>query len=232
MLLQSFPYPPITKTLTAADSVNLRINLLQLKVDSLEKIVLKTEIGTGFFSDVISTNLYMFATIIGLGSFISWAFIGKMLVAHKKSVANNAGTMIRNHTEKYDVSLNEIRDKLLDTIYDASVSMYFNAIENGTETTQFRWSMTTLSAHLNVKRASPETRLFLIENSVGHLKKIEVGDKTTKENLKIYQDILDRLDLLGDAGISLIAQNMREDILNICHSKPTVIRDTVNEDAP
>lgn len=45
--------------MTTTGSLKRTVNLMQVKLDSLEKIVLKTEIGSSFFSDVISTNLYM-----------------------------------------------------------------------------------------------------------------------------------------------------------------------------
>ena len=230
MSSQSFPYPLPVKHISVSDSLKNSLHVMQVKLDSLEKVVIKTEIGTGFFSDVISTNLYTFATIISLTALISWGFIGRMLAMHKKAVEAASIKIVRDHAEKYDTSLNEIREKLLQTIFDASTSMYLSSLDAGSETSRFRWAILTLSAYLDIKGGTLKLRKTIAGLAVKHLNKLSVGDKTVKTHVKTYLDTLDKLDLIKDKELTALSKNMREDILHICHAKPQVEPDNLMED--
>jgi len=76
------------QALSKAGSLStIKINQLTYKLDSLQKVVQKTEIGQGYFSDIIGSQLTYFSliigAIIGLIALISW---GGIIYFYKKEI--------------------------------------------------------------------------------------------------------------------------------------------------
>ena len=96
------------------------INHMQYKIDSLSKIVNETKIGHDFFSDVISTNLYMFATIIGLAALLSWGWLKLNLYLHKKNIDSQVKELVASLRSYVDKDTSLIWKKLNRTHFDVN----------------------------------------------------------------------------------------------------------------
>jgi len=87
------------QTLTKADSLStIKINQLTVKIDSLQKVVAKTEVGQGYFSDILNSQLVIFSVIItvisGLAALISWKWIERKIVKIDKVFSKFEETVI------------------------------------------------------------------------------------------------------------------------------------------
>lgn len=206
---------------TALDSLKHSMAQLQVKVDSLQKVSERAEIGKEFFSDAISSNLYNFAIILGFLGFISISSIAAILINHKRLVRKDALKIVADHIEKYDNSLTEIRSKLLATIFNAARSMYFNAIKNSTENHMFNWCMSTVSAYMDLEKTDDEYTIMWLDKCAIHLNKVLIGDSVIKTNINNYIRTLKKTENSKNLIIQTKTKNLREDLLNICHSKPS-----------
>ncbi|MEJ2905062.1 hypothetical protein WAE58_21635 [Pedobacter panaciterrae] len=199
---------------TVIDSLKYSLSQLQVKVDSLQKVTERAEIGKEFFSDTISTNLYMFATIIGLAALVSWGVIGGMLYLHKRKVEKRAILLISQHTEKYDTSLLKIKSTLLDTNLNATRSMYFAAIQNKANPPLiFDWSMRTFSALIDCRPKSFGEINTWVENTRKALNSLKEGDYLIKKNVTRYvnrlNEVMPILNEEAQASIKLIIEDIR-----------------------
>jgi hypothetical protein len=59
---------------TVTDSLKHSLAQVQHRLDSIGKVVMKTEIGTEFFSDIISANLLTYGTILTILGLVSWGW--------------------------------------------------------------------------------------------------------------------------------------------------------------
>ena len=219
MLFQALPNSGSVKSISSIDSLKQSMHFMQVKMDSLERVVLKTEIGTNFFSDVISQNLYTYAIIISLLALISWGTIWTTMFFDRKSINENTEKAIKVHSEKFDLSLNDVKYKLLQTIYDANRGMYFVALSNGSETRKFEWALYSASAYLDTNSNSTKTLIIWLESAIGHLPLVPIRDKSLKENTQIHFKHLDKIDCHEDQMVVSLSKKIREEILSICHSK-------------
>ncbi|AMQ00939.1 hypothetical protein AY601_4088 [Pedobacter cryoconitis] len=208
MLFQVFPYPPVIKSMTATDSLKRTINLMHLKLDSLEKVVLKTEIGSGFFSDVISTNLYMFATIIGLAALISWGFISVILIAHKKKINKSMIASLALQDEKLSRENKELKEELTLTAFDVNRAMFNIVSSKNDHVNAFDWGMSTCISLILVEDFEPNFLEIWLKMAQEHLDKIELGSPALKDTLSKNAS---RLDNLLDVS-SEVAQKTIEEI--------------------
>lgn len=94
MTLQIPPFATPMKHLSKADSLNISMQSMQLKIDSLEKVVLRTEIGTSFFWSVIGLQLAIFIVLVGFGSWISWHWFQKQILNTKRECKKHSEELI------------------------------------------------------------------------------------------------------------------------------------------
>ena len=140
MLLQAFPYQVVNKPMLSADSLKHSMHLMQMKIDSLEKIVAKTEIGTSFFYSVIGLQLAVFLFIFGMLGWVGWrSFLKRMEFILEKAEESTAKSL-QEHQLSVDQNLIEIKDRLNQTHYEVCRSMFNSCIVDGHEL-MFGWAM-------------------------------------------------------------------------------------------
>lgn len=157
--------PPL-KQLSQLDSVNNILSGMQSKIDSLEKIVIKTEIGTGFFSDVISTNLYVYTAIISLTALLSWGWLTNSLRIHKKLIEDKLNL-------KMDIFQNDIsalKKNLNKTVFHTNRAMYWNAITHDVEDViKFNWALSTVNSYQECIQVDNDELEFWLEKALLHI---------------------------------------------------------------
>ncbi len=226
---------------TTVDSLRYSINKLQITVDSLQKIVLKTEIGTGFFSDVISTNLYMFATIIGLAALVSWASIAGILLYHKKVVRKDAVRIVTDTMNLVEQKIINIEMKQAQLAYDASRSMYTINEDKGHITSCFAWAISVIDSILNLIDSNSNefvkcdylTQLKVwVDTCISDLDKIPVGDMDVIEQIDESHRVINRLKTGFGEDIALQAGIMIKHINHIVYTIPQVPEDIMEGHDP
>ena len=214
---------------TVIDSLKHSISLLQLKIDSLQKVTERAEIGKEFFSDTISTNLYMFATIIGLAALISWGVIGGMLYLHKKKIRDETKHSINLLNHEFTTKTEELNDVLKNTNYDVNRAMFFSVSRDNDYSNEIGWAMSSLQAYI-YKTDHPENKylqehfdtISLWLSQIERIcKNLTTGDpvvKGNKDNLHLYLNYL--TGNIDDLVILERLKNIETDLNHIIYSKP------------
>jgi len=166
---------------TQLDSLHNTQHYLQMKVDSLSKIVNETRIATGFFSDVISQDLYTFSTIIVIAGLVSWAFVAGVLALHKKTVENNVKRIYNDEIESINAKLNSYDISVIRTKIDVHRSMYFASVNIGNHNHAFSWALRVANGWAMIsKKTGQNENQFQVETFLANaefcIKKCSLGD--------------------------------------------------------
>lgn len=204
---------------SAVDSLKASLNQMQMKIDSLEKVVLKTEIAEGFFSDALSTNLYCFSTIIGFAALISWASIAGMLYLHKKTVRKEALQSIRQHRDETLETSERIKKEIIETKYNVNRAMYF-AIGDISHEARFLWGFSTVMSIIDQDESNPDLNLIYtwMNGLTLHLKKSSSPEEL-KKNRTRYDDGIKRLRSLNDEKLNGIVSDLEDRLYQIMYSQ-------------
>lgn len=187
-----YPYIPQTPVLaTKTDSV---ISHMQYKIDSLSKIVEKTEIAHGFFSDVISQDLYMFSTIVVIAGLVSWGFVAGVLALHKRKVSLQVQKTIDENNLEINKTIKNLSYKTNKAVYDVSRAMFgISSNKDSDPSISLKWSLTVCE----ILRSPSEGAKPLLKNWVSIAKNkvdlIEIGNKHLIKNIDHYVKILNKV---------------------------------------
>lgn len=193
MNLYHFDKLPVNSLNQKTDSINLVLQRMQYKIDSLERIVNKTEIGTGFFSDVISTNLYMFATIIGLLALVSWGFIGAIIKKYKSETLKTVNLKLSEVKASLDTKYDEIENDLNNASYNINRAMYFASTQhNGIDAISLDWALTTGISILKTDHDENDLILWL-GFAEQHCENLIPGDYLVKEKIDWFSECVKSL---------------------------------------
>ena len=124
---------------------------MQSKIDSLESIVTKTEIGTGFFSEIISLQLGVFLFLVSLAGFLSWKWFQNRIDETKNYCISHSDTTINKMKNAYDDNFQKVIKNLHKTIFDSNRAMYLLAEKSNDKIALFVWSLSCDAALFNYK---------------------------------------------------------------------------------
>lgn len=176
------------KQLTQADTLRNHMQAMQLKIDSLEKIVLKTEIGTSFFSDVISTNLYVYTAIIGLTALLSWGWLANSLRKQKKLIEAN----LKLKMDAFQDDISVLKSNVNDTIFNSHRAMYWHSItQNAPEITKFKWSVRIVNSHVQGNRERDVELQYWLNKLYNHLIQCSNDELIENENDPLFFNFLE-----------------------------------------
>jgi hypothetical protein len=204
---------------TAVDSLKHSLAQMQHKVDSLEKIVVKTEIGGDFFSDALNTNLSLFVAIIGLSGLFGWAYFARVLNSHKNGITKRVDNALAAQKQALDIENEELRNQSLSTIFNVNRAMYFSIKDDENNINAFDWA---LSCAVTGYRYNPENytmvKVFLVF-AHEHLVKLSVGEPQLIENIERYNDIIKELITIENEEVKTELTKIRTDLYHTVYSK-------------
>lgn len=158
------------------DSLHYAIEILKNRVDSLEKIVVKTEISTGFFTDALSTNLAIFATIIGFAALISWGSIARLITIYKKDVDKKVDLEITALKQLIEDKINPISNDLVIANFDVSRSMFASALKEDKHGGPFIWALKCAVLTMTHPGKTEDNTLKWLTMSEEDLDLVTIGD--------------------------------------------------------
>lgn len=175
------------------DSLHNTQHYLQMKVDSLNKIVNETRIGTGFFSDVISQDLYMFSTIVVVAGLISWSFVAGVLALHKRTIQNNVTNILDTEIKKMISKFDDLENSTNYTSYNLQRALYIIMRNNDSHVNAFDYALDALLDLLKLKEEDNDMfkNWFSVMNT--HLDNIGVANKDLIEKREAMSDNLDEI---------------------------------------
>jgi hypothetical protein len=106
------------------DSLRLSIDkfkLLESRIDSLEKIVVRNEVSETFFSDILTSQLTIFVVIIGLIGLISFGWVTQYLRLKVGAVRKE----FTAERERIKIDFDRLTSKAAKTDVNVHVSMFF-----------------------------------------------------------------------------------------------------------
>lgn len=170
-MLQKLPLTQISQS----DTLNYRMHQLQIKVDSLNKIVEITTIKHGFFSDALSFQLTAFSAIIGLAALVSWGWIKVSLMQHQKKVSIEAKLNLSDFKNELNSEIVLIWDKLNRSHFDVN-RLGYNTNKSSDAGTQFLWVMATLGALQEYRPDMVEDLLYWAKRAQELIKTVNPKD--------------------------------------------------------
>ena len=175
------------------DTIKYSIKHLEAKVDSLQKITERAEIGKDFFSDVLGTQLALFGAIIALTALVIWGFIGKMLFNHKKSITKITVAL----EDKLLKDFSSVEKRLSRFRVDINRAMYAAANQHESfdrHDACFDWAMMTLESIIEDvdKRKDKGQMQAWIKICMSHLNQITEATKHLKDRNDLYDNIFDK----------------------------------------
>ncbi|RZJ88703.1 MAG: hypothetical protein EOO20_12940 [Chryseobacterium sp.] len=210
-------YPNLPSTPVLATKTDSVISHMQYKIDSLSKVVEKTEIAHGFFSDVISQDLYMFSTIIVIAGLVSWGFVAGVLALHKKSVLDNVDAKLDKKFKEYTEAFEELKIDVEESMYDVERAMYFNVETNADQFIPFEYSIEVLRSLIKLDVEDDLIPIWL-EASLGHLKKIPDGHSKLYDKFEGIIKILDSIKEVSQEPTHKIIKEIKSLIYLKAHS--------------
>lgn len=236
MLLQLNSMSSALRALNPSDTIwyklqvsNIKIEHLQSKLDSLEKVMTRTQIGSGFFSDIISQNLYMYTGIIGLLALVNWSAIAYIMKTHKTLVEKTTNQAIATIKEEFDQKTETFTSVLVNTNYDVNRAMFFILNRENDYSNLISWILSSLYAFV-LKTVHPDNKYFDKDFSIINswfdqaelvCGKLSVGDPNIKDNannLHFYIDYL--LENISDVNMIDRLLALETDLNHIIYSKP------------
>lgn len=157
------------------DSINKTQHFLQIKVDSLSKIINETKIGHDFFSDVISTNLYMFTTIIGIVALISWGWLKLNLFQHKRSIKVQLKETTDSIKKSADIETQLIWKKLNRTHFDVN-RLGYTSYQKQDSATLFLWVTSTAGSLYEYRPDMIDDMIYWSDKALELIKQVKPGE--------------------------------------------------------
>jgi hypothetical protein len=215
------------------DSLKYSLYKMQGQVDSLQKIVTKTEIGTEFFSDAISSNLYNFSTIVFFAGLVAWGSIYTALAIHKRQIKSDVNKQLSQFKMSFDEKQSDIEKSLENTIYDVNRAMYSKVTADEDWPNSFVWAVECMVYFNKTNEDIDHDKgvLFWLEMANESLDKITdsdtiLGEYTTK--------ITDHLLSMGDyknAEVITLSKAILKKFNHLVYTIPSVPDDLFETDS-
>jgi len=130
------------------DDLNLKITELQFKIDSLEKSLLKLEIGQNYFSDIINLQLVTYVLIVSAIGLISWGGIVLYLKRRIRKQSITFKKLITKHNEDFETSrkklfvdINKVKNQATSAELQVLKAMYFSCWDSQSYLGALLWSV-------------------------------------------------------------------------------------------
>lgn len=210
--------PPL-KYLSQLDSVNNVLNGMQSKIDSLEKLVLKTEIGTGFFWSVIGLQLAVFVVLVGLGGWIGWSSIISRFNSIKKDCTDASSDLIELTKNDFKESYNELKSDLTDTIFDVNRAMYFASQSANDEENSFDWAMLTAISVTPENNDQTNHLELWVDASIEHLEKLPIGTKIIIQRLDVFPERIKKIEIIANGTLKEKIEALKKDFYHKAYTR-------------
>ena len=214
---------------TTNDTLQKAIHAMHIKIDSLEKVVKKTEIGTGFFSEIISLQLGVFALFVGAAGFFSWMWLQYKLEKIETDGKAHTDKEIQSVKDELVEEQNWLSNEVLSVAYDVQRSMFFHTRNDENKSSAFQWS---LSAFCTLYTYNPNDRgmlLFWAQNTVELLSKLQIGDLEPVKETPRLEEYLNIVLGIDDNELKNILKDFKTDIYHILYAKQQPPEDLIRD---
>ncbi|WAC42245.1 hypothetical protein [Pedobacter sp. SL55] len=214
---------------TRADTLQKVVTSLQVKVDSLEKVVEKTEISTGFFSEIISLQLGVFALFVGAAGFFSWKWLQYKLEKIETDGKAHTDEKIKAVKDELVNEQNWLSNELMSIAYDVQRSMYFHTRNDDNKPASFQWSLSAFCTLYAYNPDDKEKLLFWAQNSVELLSKLQIGDLEPVKETPRLEEYLNIVFGIDDNDLKNIFKDFKTDIYHILYAKQQPPEDLIQD---
>jgi hypothetical protein len=232
MLLQTQNLSSAFKALNPADTLslklqtaNLNIHTLQIKMDSLEKIMVKTQIGSDFFSNAISSNLYNFSTIVFFAGLVLWGSLYGSLAIHKRQIKRNFATEVQTLKSDLDGRFAELEQILYDTSHDVNRAMYSKVTADKDWPNSFDWALSCSKSVVNYYPELPDQIATWLEMAETSLNLVPVGNPRLVEITSRITEYLTPLTLSENESVKVVSSRILRTFNHLVYTIPTVPED-------
>ncbi|TKC04589.1 hypothetical protein FA048_19190 [Pedobacter polaris] len=206
---------------SSADSVKNHLKYLEVKVDSLNKIVNETRIGTGFFSDVISQDLYMFSTIIVIVGLISWAFIVGALSIHKRQIVKTINLYVKSEINFIKDLLVEKEKVISKTNFDVKRALCLICHSRDLYSAAVLHGIGALRVFINIEKTPTNIGMDLNMLSLidSDLNLVKVGDEGIKKHIEILVEELNYIKEKSDVSLHDKIKKITDKCLHLAYTQ-------------
>lgn len=218
-MLLSIQHAVVKTAPSATDSLRHSIEKLSFKVDSLSKIVNKTEIGTGFFSEIISLQLAIFLFFAGLAGFLGWKWFQRQITQTRTECKSHTEELIDKLNQRYDDDLGTLQYDLRKTIFDANRAMCFIATKEGNIPNIFTWSLSSASSLYDLNPDRVTDISIWVQMANDNIIKIQAGNLTIIETKELIERDLKILLQCKDENIQTLLSSIISETNHIIYTK-------------
>lgn len=216
-------YPNIpTSTPVLATKTDSVISHMQYKIDSLSKVVEKTEIAHGFFSDVISQDLYMFSTIVVIAGLILWGSIFTIVAVHKRKIERNTSKTLNDANKVLTEQFEKLRYDTNFTSYNLQRALYIIMRNDGSDINAFDYALDALLDFSKIADGSDnDNEMFKnwLNVMAMHLDNIQSGNEAIVEKREDMADSIDKIKLIIPKGYIEDFNNLRTKFYTVAYSE-------------
>lgn len=213
----TLPEAKISAPASTLDSLKHSISKLEHTVDSLHKVVFKTEIAGDYFYQIMLLQLTIFVAIIGIGGWIGWGFFVKILDSHKENLENSTSQALAEITNEMSKSFDEFNTTQNKIEFNVNRSLTNTTSRSKDFDNAFGWSILTIISAFKAKKSN-ELILSVFKASSKYLSKISDGNAKLKKNIELFIPALDIGDQSDSEEIRKISGEIREVLYHKAHT--------------
>lgn len=215
-------------------SLQVKVDSLQkiaTKIDTLEKTVQKTEIGTGFFSEIIGLQLGVFILILSFSSLIGWRWFSQQIDrirAENKTYTDNGITtienMFNNHKDEIKNDISKVIEDINIITFNVNRAMFFTSKQSKDfPYTPLSWGLSAMISLIKCNRNDKNPMIISwLHLVLDQSKLIQVGDTELKNGINLCLEMLSEIENyseLEEEQINMV-KSIRETLLHLAYTKP------------
>lgn len=221
---------------SSTDTLKQTISKLETKVDSLQKVTERAEIGKDFFSDALSTNLTLFTALLGFLALVSWGFILKVITKHKAILNLKMLEVERKLIEHVDTKISDLNEDHNETKIDVCRAMYFVSLNGKDYANSVSWGLSCISliSQKTITDARKITINMWLDGLIEDISFLNVGDQTLIEAWETLNDCIVVTLKVNDEEINRKTRELYKELNHIVFSKTPPPEDLLdgNAEAP
>jgi predicted negative regulator of RcsB-dependent stress response len=179
------------------------------RLDSLEKHVITEEVGKEFFSDALSTNLYMFATLIGFLGLFGWSYFHRVLRNHRRTLTATLNSRLEDQNRELSAKNERLNDLLKVNIYDVNRAMYKLVSAEKDDQHAFDWALSVAENVHSLDTNDTFGIIVWLETAFDHLERISVNNSNVIERLETSIETLDNLSQIDNEEVKNWVKKIR-----------------------
>jgi hypothetical protein len=168
---------------TVTDSLKHSLAQMQNKIDSLEKVVLKTEIGTGYFTEIISLQLGVLLFLAGIAGWIGWGSIIKSIKQQQADLDLKFTSAMNEQKEVFNDETKQIKKTLLRTSFNVNRTTYKAIMSDADHKTLFYWALSAAKSLFIFNPKNTELLITWLDLVKKHIEAITEADEGFRRNL-------------------------------------------------